>query len=193
MMWVSGRVGLCVEIEVRASASRVRQSQKFQLMSAGDVCAAAARVLESHGRLRDTAHQPVVDGAIRGGDRGTSRRHCCVRYHREGTEAAPRVAVLCLQTLQFYLVQDHSPWIGAYDLSMLGSDSAVRFRVQVERCRVLEQSGCASVCVNCCKIPTQVAALLGSDCDNWHHLCPGITHVQPRPEQSHSGSGLLRV
>lgn len=27
--------------------------------------------------------------------------------------------------------------------------------VKVERCRVLEQSGCASVCVNCCKIPTQ--------------------------------------
>ena len=28
--------------------------------------------------------------------------------------------------------------------------------VKVERCRVLEESGCASVCVNSCKVPTQV-------------------------------------
>jgi hypothetical protein len=25
----------------------------------------------------------------------------------------------------------------------------------VKRCRFLEESGCASICVNCCKIPTQ--------------------------------------
>lgn len=36
-------------------------------------------------------------------------------------------------------------------------------RSQVERCRVLEQSGCASVCVNCCKIPTQARSA-----DDWH-------------------------
>ena len=28
----------------------------------------------------------------------------------------------------------------------------------VERCRVLEESGCASVCINSCKVPTQVCA-----------------------------------
>ena len=28
--------------------------------------------------------------------------------------------------------------------------------VKVERCRVLEESGCASVCINSCKVPTQV-------------------------------------
>ncbi len=26
----------------------------------------------------------------------------------------------------------------------------------VERCRYLEQAGCASVCINSCKVPTQV-------------------------------------
>jgi Beta-carotene isomerase D27-like, C-terminal len=39
-------------------------------------------------------------------------------------------------------------------------NTAVSFCMQVERCRVLEQSGCASVCVNCCKIPTQVELCL---------------------------------
>jgi len=28
--------------------------------------------------------------------------------------------------------------------------------VLVERCRYLEQSGCASICINSCKVPTQV-------------------------------------
>ena len=69
--------------------------------------------------------------------------------------------MLCLRTLQSCSLPNYSPWIGVYDLSILGSDSEVRSRMQVERCRVLEQSGCASVCVNCCKIPTQVPALLG--------------------------------
>lgn len=27
--------------------------------------------------------------------------------------------------------------------------------VHIKRCRFLEESGCASICVNCCKIPTQ--------------------------------------
>jgi hypothetical protein len=27
--------------------------------------------------------------------------------------------------------------------------------VQIERCRFLEEAGCAAVCVNCCKVPTQ--------------------------------------
>mgnify|MGYP001807295156 CR=1 FL=1 len=30
--------------------------------------------------------------------------------------------------------------------------------VLVERCRYLEQAGCASVCINSCKVPTQVRA-----------------------------------
>jgi hypothetical protein len=30
--------------------------------------------------------------------------------------------------------------------------------VLVERCRYLEQSGCASICINSCKVPTQVCA-----------------------------------
>jgi hypothetical protein len=29
--------------------------------------------------------------------------------------------------------------------------------VLVERCRYLEQAGCASICINSCKVPTQVS------------------------------------
>ena len=29
------------------------------------------------------------------------------------------------------------------------------YGVLVERCRYLEQSGCAAVCINSCKVPTQ--------------------------------------
>lgn len=28
--------------------------------------------------------------------------------------------------------------------------------LKIERCRFLEEAGCASICINCCKIPTQV-------------------------------------
>jgi len=34
--------------------------------------------------------------------------------------------------------------------------------VLVERCRYLEQSGCASICINSCKVPTQVRMPLSS-------------------------------
>jgi Beta-carotene isomerase D27-like, C-terminal len=30
--------------------------------------------------------------------------------------------------------------------------------VLVERCRYLEQAGCASICINSCKVPTQVGS-----------------------------------
>lgn len=30
--------------------------------------------------------------------------------------------------------------------------------VLVERCRYLEEVGCASICINSCKVPTQVRA-----------------------------------
>lgn len=29
------------------------------------------------------------------------------------------------------------------------------YAVKIERCRFLEEAGCASVCANCCKMPTQ--------------------------------------
>lgn len=29
--------------------------------------------------------------------------------------------------------------------------------VLVERCRYLEEAGCASICINSCKVPTQVS------------------------------------
>ena len=32
--------------------------------------------------------------------------------------------------------------------------------VQIKRCRFLEESGCASVCINSCKLPTQVLCAL---------------------------------
>lgn len=32
--------------------------------------------------------------------------------------------------------------------------------VLVERCRYLEQSGCASICINSCKVPTQVRVMM---------------------------------
>jgi Beta-carotene isomerase D27-like, C-terminal len=61
------------------------------------------------------------------------------------------------------------------ELSKLISDTAVSFCMQVERCRVLEQSGCASVCVNCCKIPTQVKTLL----DSGLGISISIAHCKP--------------
>jgi hypothetical protein len=36
--------------------------------------------------------------------------------------------------------------------------------VLVERCRYLEQAGCASICINSCKVPTQVSGLRGWPC-----------------------------
>jgi hypothetical protein len=37
--------------------------------------------------------------------------------------------------------------------------------VLVERCRYLEAAGCASVCINSCKVPTQVRrAVAGREC-----------------------------
>jgi hypothetical protein len=39
--------------------------------------------------------------------------------------------------------------------------------VLVERCRYLEQSGCASICINSCKVPTQVRS-----------PCPWTSHLQ---------------
>ena len=33
----------------------------------------------------------------------------------------------------------------------------------VERCRYLEQSGCASVCLNSCKVPTQASSPEGPE------------------------------
>ncbi len=47
-------------------------------------------------------------------------------------------------------------------------------RSQVDRCRVLEQSGCASVCVNCCKIPTQARSA-----DAWHCKMRASPFVEP--------------
>lgn len=50
-------------------------------------------------------------------------------------------------------------WLmGPSEVSDVELDDGSRIKsqgVKVERCRVLEQSGCASVCVNCCKLPTQ--------------------------------------
>lgn len=51
--------------------------------------------------------------------------------------------------------------------------------VLVERCRYLEQSGCASICINSCKVPTQVSckqtAVLGSQ--HWVDALPSVRHV----------------
>ena len=42
------------------------------------------------------------------------------------------------------------------DVELPGGEILVGQGVKVERCRVLEESGCASVCINSCKVPTQV-------------------------------------
>jgi hypothetical protein len=48
--------------------------------------------------------------------------------------------------------------------------------VLVERCRYLEQSGCASICINSCKVPTQASIPFSYACrgGNNHLGDPGI-------------------
>lgn len=42
------------------------------------------------------------------------------------------------------------------DVELPGGEVLKGQGVKVERCRVLEESGCASICINSCKVPTQV-------------------------------------
>ncbi len=58
----------------------------------------------------------------------------------------------------------HATWCGPGPLSAMPGCAPQVGQGQgvlVERCRYLEQAGCASICINSCKVPTQVGRWLG--------------------------------
>lgn len=66
--------------------------------------------------------------------------------------------------------------------------------VLVERCRYLEQSGCASICINSCKVPTQVRELLPrpvATIRTGSRAQPAVARQLPQPSTASRSSQLV--
>ena len=84
--------------------------------------------------------------------------------HFEG-EKLPSEANLAAEPLpaldSFFPRGDPSGWVPGFALGgRWRKETGAGQGVEIERCRVLEASGCAAVCANVCKGPTQVIIVI---------------------------------